>query len=67
MFAIDYTEDYEPYIYLIDSLIRNETEFLVSPGCIDVLPGLTFEWPSCNYRRKMKERFNQAGYNGDNL
>lgn len=67
LYAIDYCEDHEPYIYLIEGLIRGGTEFLVSPESIDSLQYVDFNWPANNYRNKMNRRFKEAGYIGPKL
>lgn len=67
LYAIDFCEDHEPYIYLIEGLIRGGTEFLVSPESIDNLQYVDFNWPANAYRNKMNKRFKEAGYIGPKL
>jgi len=37
LFAVDYNEDDEPYVYLVENLIRNGVYFLVSPEVVEHL------------------------------
>jgi hypothetical protein len=66
LYAIDYNEDSEPYIYLIESLIRKGVKFLVSPNSVEDLKHVDFEWPKDNlaYEREMKRRFAHMGFGG---
>ncbi|MCU0947954.1 MAG: hypothetical protein MUF47_06850 [Porphyrobacter sp.] len=42
LYAVDHNEDHEPYRYLVQSIIANKVEFLISPDCaaafLDDLP-----------------------------
>jgi hypothetical protein len=62
LYAIDYNEDHEPYIYLIEGLIRRGIMFLVSPDSLDHIEACSFEWPSENdeYQAEMMQRINLA-------
>jgi hypothetical protein len=62
LFAVDYNEDHEPYIYLVDGLIRRGIPFLVSPGVIENLEHTEQSWPSSDpkYKTTMLARFKQA-------
>jgi hypothetical protein len=59
LYAIDYNEDDEPYVYLVEHLIRRGVVFLVSPKMLDDLEQMRLEWPSDNpaYEAEMKRRF----------
>ncbi|MBB1399173.1 hypothetical protein [Pseudoalteromonas sp. SG44-8] len=67
LYAIDYCEDHEPYTYLIENLVRNDTKFLVSPDCIGSLKHVDFVWSSSSYRAEMNKSFRLAGYVGNDL
>ncbi len=68
LFAVDYNEDHEPYVYLIDSLIRKSIRFLVSPEAINFLKDgyfdFEFEWPGkdSKYCKDMRKRFREKGF-----
>jgi hypothetical protein len=63
LYAIDYNEDHEPYIYLVDGLIRRGTKFLISPDSIDDLKNVDFHWPKDNpeYKQEMEKRLALVG------
>lgn len=64
LYAIDCNEDHEPYIYLIEGLIRSEITFLVSPDSVEHLKYVNFEWTeNQTYKDNMTQRFLKAGYN----
>lgn len=65
LYAIDYNEDHEPYIYLIEGLIRRGTLFLVSPDSAANFGDITFEWPrkKKGYQLEMERRFKEAMQN----
>jgi hypothetical protein len=62
LFAVDYNEDHEPYVYLVANLIRRGVPFLVSRGVIENLPYTDLEWPNDvpTYRKRMERRFREA-------
>jgi hypothetical protein len=62
LFAIDYNEDYEPYVYLLETLIRRGVLFLVSPECVEHIQYADLEWPTNNpaYCAEMETRFKAA-------
>jgi hypothetical protein len=62
LFAVDYNEDYEPYIYLVAGLIRRGIPFLISPGVVENLEHTELRWPSSNpkYKITMMARLKQA-------
>lgn len=64
LYAVDYSEDTEPYIYLIENLIRNDIEFLVPPDVLDdYISDIEFDWSkNINYKKIMCERFKKSGY-----
>ena len=57
--AVDYNEDHEPYIYLVEDLVRHGVLFLVSPGVVKDLAHVTLDWPKDNpqYKEEMERRF----------
>lgn len=59
LYAIDYNEDHEPYIYLASGLIRQGIRFLVSPDMMKDFRYIELEWPKGDdaYRRDMEARF----------
>jgi len=62
LYAIDYNEDYEPYIYLLGGLIRRGISFLVSPNAAEHETSIENDWPKGDaaYRKKMTSRFARA-------
>lgn len=62
LYAIDFNEDHEPHIYLVEGLIRKGVLFLVSPEMMDVFEWITLEWPEGKraYRKTMEARFESA-------
>ncbi len=68
LYAIDYNEDDPEYIYLIGRLISRGIKFLISPGSVDSLKYVDFEWPKNNlgYEQEMKNRFALAGFTEQN-
>lgn len=59
--AIDYNEDYEPYVYLMANLISAGVEFLVSPEAAQSLQYTKLDWPNELYKNIMLKKFYQAG------
>ncbi len=66
LFAVDYTDDTEPYEYLVDALISNGVKFLISPGALKHLDHVGFEWPDDDpeYQKAMEKRFAEAKERG---
>jgi hypothetical protein len=64
LYAIDYNEDNEPYIYLIEGLVRRGIKFLISPDSIDQLRYVDFDWPKNKpgYEQEMKKRLALVGF-----
>jgi len=62
LFAIDYNEDDEAYVYLVGGLIRRGIRFLVSPEIMSSINFVDFEWPAGDpkYRADMESRFEAA-------
>jgi hypothetical protein len=62
LYAIDYNEDHEPYVYLVEGLIRREVRFLVSPDAAKHVKWLELDWPEGDraYRKEMEKRFEKA-------
>lgn len=59
--AIDYNEDSEPYIYLMENLIANGIEFLVSEEAAAHFYDVRLNWPTEPYKILMIKRFKAAG------
>lgn len=61
-YAIDYDEDYEPYIDLANILLSQKIEFLVSPTMMEVVGHRELSWPddAPEYRKKMERRMASA-------
>jgi hypothetical protein len=62
LYAVDYNEDYEPYIYFVKGLVSRGVHFLVSPGVIENLEHIDLDWPenAPEYRTEMGRRFEVA-------
>ncbi len=62
LYAVDYNEDHEPYVYLVAGLVRRGIRFLVSPGVMDDFQSIDLDWPEGDkeYRREMEARFETA-------
>lgn len=62
LYAVDYNEDYEPYIYFVEGLICRGVPFLVSPGAVENTEIIDLAWPEDNpeYRTEMETRFEVA-------
>jgi len=62
LFAVDYNEDQEPYVYWVAGLIRRGIRFLVSPGVVENLQYTELRWPEGNaaYKTEMERRFRAA-------
>lgn len=60
LYAIDYNEDHEPYVYYIDALVRMGITFRPSPECVTHLKYCDLNWPSQEYRSEMELRFDKA-------
>jgi hypothetical protein len=62
LYAIDYNEDYEPYQYLVDVLIRYGIKFLISPNSVKDIEISSFKWTENDdeYRTEMINRINHA-------
>ena len=66
LFAVDYNEDYEPYVYLVATLIQRRIEFLVSPEAAKHQKSIEFDWPDDDpeYKVLMEDRFARATVEG---
>lgn len=62
LYAVDYNEDHEPYVYLVAGLIRRGIRFLVSPGVVENSEWIEMDWPEGDeaYRRDMEARIEAA-------
>lgn len=62
LFAIDYDEDYEPYIYFVHALISREIKFLVSPDAAKTFDNWDVDWDSVSkeYCQEMQARVKAA-------
>lgn len=62
LFAVDYDEDYEPYIYFINALVRSEILFLVSSDAAETFEDWEVDWSgvSGTYKNEMHARVKAA-------
>jgi hypothetical protein len=62
LFAVDYDEDYEPYVYFVEALVRREIPFLVSPSAAAEFDVWSVDWLSVSkeYREEMHHRVASA-------
>ena len=62
LFAVDYDEDYDPYVYFVRTLVAREISFLVSPEAADTYEDWDVDWnaTSAAYRAKMQQRVEAA-------
>lgn len=61
LYAIDYCEDHEPYIYLVEELIHRGVRFLISPGMLECIEYIRFDWPDDEqYVSEMNARIDAA-------
>lgn len=68
LYAVDYNEDTERHVYLIENLIRHEVEFLVSQEAASNLKYVRFEWADNQaYKYKMLKRFAEVGFDPNEL
>ncbi|AFZ03158.1 hypothetical protein Cal6303_4249 [Calothrix sp. PCC 6303] len=64
LYAIDYNEDIDRHIYLIEGLVERGIKFLISPNCVKQLKHVDFDWPKNNreYEQEMKKRLALMGF-----
>ncbi|USH02117.1 hypothetical protein K6Q96_14800 [Grimontia kaedaensis] len=68
LYAVDYNEDTEKHVYLIENLIRHGVEFLVSREAALNMKYVRFEWTDNQaYKYKMLKRFAEAGFDSSGL
>jgi len=62
LFAVDYDEDSEPYIYFVRALVSQEILFLVSPDAAETFDDWDVNWSdvSQSYRDEMQARARSA-------
>lgn len=62
LFAIDYDEDHEPYIYFVSALVHREIKFLVSPDAAETFDDWDVDWSrvSKKYQKEMHSRVQAA-------
>ena len=62
LFAVDYDEDYEPYIYFVSALVHREIPFLVSREAAEKFNDWSVRWDdvSKEYRDLMHDRVKKA-------
>lgn len=62
LFAVDYDEDHEPYIYFVQALVSREILFLVSPEAAGEFDHWDVDWAGVGkeYRDEMHKRVRQA-------
>lgn len=61
-YAVDYNEDHEPYVYLVEGLIKRGVRFLVSPEMTKHIEYAELEWPKgdLEYKSEMETRIIEA-------
>lgn len=62
LFAVDYDEDYEPYVYFVHALASREITFLVSPEAAAEFENWDVDWSkvSPTYKTEMQARVQKA-------
>lgn len=62
LYAVDYDEDYEPYLYFVNALVSREILFLVSPEAAETFDDWDVEWDKTSkiYKNEMFKRINEA-------
>lgn len=62
LYAIDYDEDYDPYIYFAPCLIENKIKFLVSKDAANCSEDWDVDWSAAEpaYREEMQRRIAAA-------
>lgn len=62
LFAVDYDEDSEPYLYFMPALVSREILFLVSPEAVATFNDWDVDWSSVSptYREEMFSRVQKA-------
>lgn len=62
LFAVDYDEDYDPYIYFVHALVSREILFRVSPEAAEEFANWDVDWSKCSdaYRTEMRSRVQTA-------
>jgi len=62
LFAVDYDEDYEPYIYFVHALVAREIRFLVSPEAAATHKDWDVDWSKASpeYQNEMQSRVRAA-------
>jgi hypothetical protein len=58
LYAVDFDEELEPYVYFVASLVSREIPFLVSPEAAATFETWDVKWEDTNpaYARLMKDR-----------
>lgn len=62
LYAVDYDEDYEAYLYFASALVHREILFLISPESAECFEDWDVDWSSVSeiYRNEMYARVSQA-------
>lgn len=62
LYAIDFDEDHDPYIYLVRAIVGREIDFLVSKGAAERFEEWNVDWTevSATYQEKIKRRVADA-------
>ena len=62
LFAVDYDEDYEPYVYFVHALVSREITFLVSPEAAEQFEHWDVNWAKVSpaYKNEMQARVKKA-------
>lgn len=60
--AVDYDEDYEPYVYFVPVIIQNEIEFAVSRAAAETAKDWDVDWSEMrpDYRQRLERRIAEA-------
>lgn len=62
LFAVDFDEDLEPYVYFVGALVSREIPFLVSPDAAEAYERWDVDWNSVSagYRTEIQQRVQAA-------
>lgn len=62
LFAVDYDEDDEPYVYFVQALVSRKILFLVSPEAAAEFENWDVDWSTVSkkYRNEMRARVRRA-------
>jgi len=62
LYAVDYDEDHEPYVYFVTALVHREIMFNVSREAAETFEDWSVEWERVSkaYREEIESRVNKA-------